>query len=145
MVTMQMFIVFAFSRKTQLVHQAVTSQVKILKKYALALSLIEEISFTADLNIKLQNNLRHDPYTKPGRIIKRFSNLLNMMDSNLNLLVSVIMNGLFMFYIHVMMAVERWRLTYRELVPVWFDVLAEIDALSSLGWLGDICGGRRPG
>ncbi len=133
MVTMQMFIVFAFSRKTQLVHQAVTSQVKILKKYALALSLIEEISFTADLNIKLQNNLRHDPYTKPGRIIKRFSNLLNMMDSNLNLLVSVIMNGLFMFNIHVMMAVERWRLTYRELVPVWFDVLAEIDALSSLG------------
>jgi DNA mismatch repair ATPase MutS len=69
----------------------------------------------------------------PGEVIKRLSKLLNMMDSNLNLLVSVIMNGLFMFNIHVLIAVERWRLTYKSLVPIWFEVLAEFDALSSLG------------
>jgi DNA mismatch repair ATPase MutS len=69
----------------------------------------------------------------PGKVIRRLSGLLNWMDSNLNLLVSVILNGLIMFNIHLLVAVERWRITYRKQVPVWFSVLAEFDALSSLG------------
>ena len=69
----------------------------------------------------------------PSLLIRRLAKLLNMMDSNLNLLVSLIMNGLFMFNIHVLMAVEHWRLKYRDQVPEWFKVLAEMDALSSLG------------
>jgi DNA mismatch repair ATPase MutS len=69
----------------------------------------------------------------PGQVIRHLARLLNLMDSNLNLLVSVILNGLFMFNIHVLFAVERWRLHYCKLVPYWFEVLTEIEALSSLG------------
>ncbi|MFZ4522191.1 MAG: MutS-related protein [Bacteroidales bacterium] len=133
MVLLQMLVVFAFGRRTQLVHQAVTSQDKILRKYAMAFSLIEATPFTTEFNQKLQNSLRSSSQGMPGKVIKRLSLLLNMMDSNLNILVSVIMNGLFMFNIHVLIAVEKWRLTYRDQVPVWFEGLAELDALSSLG------------
>ncbi|MCX6305002.1 MAG: hypothetical protein NT040_08540 [Bacteroidetes bacterium] len=133
MVLLQMLIVFAYGRKTQVVHQAVSSQVGILRKYSMALSLIWDMAFTAEFNRQLHNDLRSGLQGMPGQVIKRLSNLLNMMDSNLNLLVSVIMNGLFMFNIHILIAVEKWRLTYRDLVPEWFRVLAETDALSSLG------------
>jgi DNA mismatch repair ATPase MutS len=133
MVLLQLLMVFAYGRKTQAAHQSVTSQVVILQKYARALSLVEQTNYNAAFNIKLQNYLRSDAQVMPGEVIKRLSKLLNMMDSNLNLLVSVIMNGLFMFNIHVLIAVERWRLTYKSLVPKWFEVLAEFDALSSLG------------
>ncbi|MEI7726560.1 MAG: hypothetical protein WCK09_15735 [Bacteroidota bacterium] len=133
MVLFQMMIVFAFGRKTMQVHQAVTSQVDILRKYAMALSLVEDVAFTSDYNKELQKDLRPATYEKPGKVIRQLSKLLNMMDSNLNLLVSVIMNGLVMFNIHVLMAVEQWRLKHRSQVPVWFEVIAEIDALSSLG------------
>ncbi len=133
MVLLQLMIVFLYGRKTQSVHQAITSQVDILRKYALALSLIEEAHFKADYNIKLQNNLRNGVKEMPGRVIRRLSRLLNLMDSNLNLLVSVILNGLFMFNIHMLLAVERWRSAYGGQVPEWFRVLAELDALASLG------------
>ncbi|MEI6683730.1 MAG: hypothetical protein WCO44_13925 [Bacteroidota bacterium] len=133
MVLLQMMIVFIFGRRTQEAHQRVTPQVGILKKYALALSLAGGFPFSAGYNKKLQDALRSDGNRLPGRVIHRLSQLLNMMDSNLNLLVSVIMNGLFMFNIHVLAAVERWRVQNRELVPKWFGALAEIDALASLG------------
>jgi DNA mismatch repair ATPase MutS len=99
----------------------------------MALSLIEEVAFTSAYNVELQNDLRPVAYGKPGKVIRQLSKLLNMMDSNLNLLVSVIMNGLVMFNIHVLLAVEKWRIKNRSQVPVWFEVMAEIDALSSLG------------
>ena len=133
MVLLQMSIVFVYGRRTLLVHQTVTSQVGILRKYSAALSLIEAFPFTAEFNTQLQDRLRSGFREKPGTMILRLSNLLNMLDSNLNLLVSTIMNGLFMFNIHILMAVERWRLKYQAQVPEWFDVLAEIDALASLG------------
>jgi hypothetical protein len=133
MVLLQLMIVFAYGRKTLAVHQAVTSQVGILRKYAMALSLAAEAPFRDQFNITLQDRLGKGEQEKPGLVIKRLSNLLNMMDSNLNLLVSVILNGLLMFNIHVLISVERWRLNFRHLVPVWFEVLGEFDALSSLG------------
>jgi DNA mismatch repair ATPase MutS len=54
------------------------------------------------------------------------------MDENLNLIVSAILDGLLMFNIHLLIAVEKWRLKYRNLIPEWFAVLAEFDALSGL-------------
>jgi hypothetical protein len=133
LVSIQLLIVFAYGRTTLIVHQTVTSQVGILRKYAMALSLVGELHVKALYNINLQGKLRSGVQEMPWFLIKRLSKLLNMMDSNLNLLVSVIMNGLFMFNIHVMMAVERWRVKNRSLVPDWFEVLGEMDALSSLG------------
>ncbi len=131
LILLQLFIVFGYARKTLAVHQTISSQVDILHKYSLALSLTGETVFHDGFIIKLQNELKY--HEMPGKVIRRLSGLLNWMDSNLNLLVSVILNGLIMFNIHLLVAVERWRITYRKQVPVWFSVLAEFDALSSLG------------
>jgi hypothetical protein len=133
LVLLQMLIVFSFGRKTSVVHQAVTSQVGILQKYARFLTLTGETKFYSIFNRELQQRLRSAPQTMPDLVIKRLTTLLSLLDSNLNILVSVILNGLFMFNIHVLMAVEKWRMSYRNLVPEWFEVLAEIDALASLG------------
>lgn len=133
LVTIQMLIVFSAGRKTMIVHQHVTSQDSILRKYARAFSLIETAEFRSDFLVELQNRLRSNGSEMPGQVIRRLSNQLNMMDSNLNMLVSTMLNGLFMFNIHVIYAVEQWRLRYRQQVPRWFTVLAELDALSSLG------------
>ncbi len=133
MILMQLLIVFGFGRKTMLVHQAVTSQVGILRMYSDALTLIENTRFSSVFNSNLQEKLKSFEKIQPGIIIRKLFRLLNLMDSNLNMLVSVILNGLFMFNIHVLIATERWRSKYRRLAPGWFDVLAEMDALSSLG------------
>jgi DNA mismatch repair ATPase MutS len=133
MVVAQLLIVFAFGRKSLSVQQSVTSQVGILGKYARALTLIDEAQFSSEYNTKLRTDLLSGTHEKPGLVISRLSKQLSMLDSNMNLLAAVIMNGLFMFNIHVLIAVERWRLAYRALVPRWFGVLAKVDALASLG------------
>ena len=133
MVMMQMTIVFAYERKTRLVHQAVTSQVDILKKYSMALSLAESAGFKSDYNTRLQKKLHAGEGQTPGKVIRQLTGLLSMMDSNLNILISVILNGLLLFNIHVLRAVEKWRRKFRGMVPAWFEVVAELDALSSLG------------
>jgi DNA mismatch repair ATPase MutS len=54
------------------------------------------------------------------------------MDTNLNILAAVILNGLFLFNLHLLAAVEKWKFKYREVIPQWFATIGEIDALNSL-------------
>lgn len=132
LIFMQLLVVFGYGRQTQQVHQTISSRVEILRKYAEALTLIEATVFQEDLNKRFQHDLLYHEMESPGRVIKRFSNLLKWMDSNLNIVISVILNGLLMFNIHLLIAVEAWRNQYREMIPKWFAILAEFDALSSL-------------
>jgi DNA mismatch repair ATPase MutS len=132
LILLQLLVVYAFDRRTKMVHQKITSLFPILQKYALALSLIEKASFNITFNKRLQDELKLNEQDPPSQVIRRFSQLLNWMDENLNLIFSVILNGLFMFNIHMLIAVEEWRLKYRNLIPKWFAVLAEFEALSGL-------------
>jgi len=132
LILLQLVVVYAFDRRTRMVHQKITSLFRILQKYALALSLIEKASFNINFNKRLQDDLKLNEQDAPSQIIRRFSQLLKWMDENLNLIFSVIMNGLLMFNIHILIAVEKWRLKYRNLIPEWFAVLSEFEALSGL-------------
>ena len=129
----QMLIVFALSRRTLLVHQNISRQLGILQKYSRSLRLIEETGFESALCKSLQDKLRNERKDPPSMVIKRLARLLNWMDENLNMVVSAILNGLFLFNIHLLLAVESWRRRYSSLIPAWFDVLAEFDALAGLG------------
>jgi len=132
LILLQLLVVYAFDRRTRMVHQKITSLFRIMQKYAQALSLIEIASFNMPFNKRLQDDLKLNEQDPPSRIIRRFSQLLKWRDENLNLIFSVLVNGLLMFNIHMLIAVEEWRLKYRNLIPKWFAVLAEFDALSGM-------------
>jgi len=132
LIILQLLFAFAYGRQTQLVHQAITSRFNIIEKYAQALTLLEQTSFSSDYAKEMKSRLNRENTEPPGDVIRRLANLLNWMDSNLNMIASVVLNGLFMFNIHLLIAVNRWRNKNRKLVPMWFDLLAEFDALSSL-------------
>ncbi|NQV02352.1 MAG: hypothetical protein HQ542_06890 [Bacteroidia bacterium] len=132
LIILQLLFAYAYGRHTQIVHQAITSKFNILEKYAEALTLLEETSFSSDYTKSLKSRLNSDNTETPGQVIKRLAHLLNWMDSNLNLVASVFLNGLLMFNIHMLIAVDNWRFKNRKLVPRWFDILAEYDAISSL-------------
>jgi len=131
LVSLQYLIVVAYGRQFQVVNQKITSRFGILEKYSRALCLIETTSFRSRFNKKLQDDLKSNEQLNPSQIIKSLSKLLNWMDS-LNMIVSAVLNGLFMINIHLLIGVEKWRLKYRIYIPGWFEVLAEFDALSGL-------------
>jgi len=132
LIVLQLIIVFLYGRQTLNVQNIITSKSKILNKYALCLQIIENTDFKSGYLIDLQKHLSSADNQSPSKAIHQLSTILKYMDSNLNLLVSVLLNGLFMFNLHLLLKVEKWKKQNSKIVPVWFDVIATFDALSSL-------------
>ena len=136
MVIIQLLIVSAYSRKTIRVQSLLTSKVETISKYGQFLLLIEKYNFKSDYLGDLKHQLSPQGIESPSGIIRHLHLLLNWMDSNLNILVAVILNGLFLFNLHILARVERWKEKYREVIPRWFAIIGELDALISLANFG---------
>ena len=132
MFILQLLIVSRYGRKTLSVQSLLTSKVGIISKYAQFLLLIEKNKFKAPFLADLKSRLSHDGIETPGTIIRKLSKLLNWMDANLNIIAAVVLNGLFLFNLHLLAAVEKWKARYGNDIPRWFAITGEFDALSSL-------------
>lgn len=133
MVILQLLVVSIYNRKTLKEWTLLTSKVSMIAKYAQLLLLIETKNFKAPLLDELKNQLSYEGKETPSIILKKLSRLLNWMDNNLNIIAAVILNGLFLFNLQLLSAIEKWKGRYSELIPRWFDIIGEFDALSSLG------------
>jgi DNA mismatch repair ATPase MutS len=132
LIIIQLMIVFLYARHTIQVQNIITSKSKILNKYANCLLLIENTGFKSGYLAYIQKQLRAEVGKIPSKSIRQLSVILNYMDSNLNILVSIFLNGLFMFNLHLLLKVEKWKKQNQENVPNWFESIASFDALSSL-------------
>jgi len=132
MVVLQLLIVSVYSRKTIRVQALLTSKVETISKYGRFLNLVEKHNFNSDHLGSLKQQLYHQGNESPSQIIGHLYRLLSWIDSNLNILVAVILNGLFLFNLHILAGVEKWKEKYREVIPRWFAVIGEVDALNSL-------------
>lgn len=132
MVILQLLIVSAYSKRTFQEQLQLSTKVNLIGKYSRFLMLIEKREFKNSFLTQLKRNLSHEGKEPPSVIIRQLYQLLNWMDSNLNILAGVLLNGLFLFNIHLLYAIEKWKDTYREVIPGWFNVVGELDALSSL-------------
>jgi hypothetical protein len=132
MVILQLMIVSGYSRKTVKVQSLLTSKVDTISRYSKFLFLIGKGKFKTPFLSDLNNQLSHDGVETPARIIKQLSGLLNWMDSNLNIIAAVLLNGVFLFNLHMLIAVDKWKAKYREVIPRWYEIIGEFDALASL-------------
>lgn len=132
MVILQLLIVSVYGRKTVKVQSLLTSKVDTISRYSKFLFLIGNNQFKSPFLIDLKTQLRHEAVETPAQIINQLSGLLNWMDTNLNIIAGVILNGLFLFNLHMLMAVEKWKVKYREVIPRWYEIIGEFDALASL-------------
>jgi len=132
LIVLQLMIVFLYGKQTIKVQNIITSKSKILNKYAQCLQLIENTEFKSEYLTGIQKQLASNTEHRPSKVIHQLSTILKYIDSNLNLLISVILNGLFMFNLHLLLKVEKWKIENQAKVPEWFDAIATFDAMSSL-------------
>jgi len=132
LIVSQLMIVFLYARQTIKVQSIITSKSKILIKYAQCLDLIEKTVFQSRYFAGIREQLIDGEKQSPSKAIHQLSVILKYMDSNLNILVSIILNGLFMFNLHLLLKVEKWKKQNQNNVPNWFDTIATFDAMSSL-------------
>ncbi len=132
LIVLQLMVVFLYGKQTIKVQNIITSKSRILNRYAQCLHIIESTGFKSNYLTDLQKKIAAETKQSPSESIHELSTILKYMDSNLNLLVSVILNGLFMFNLHLLLNVEKWKKQNQENVPNWFESIATFDAMCSL-------------
>ncbi|HTD92440.1 MAG TPA: hypothetical protein VK644_01460, partial [Chitinophagaceae bacterium] len=126
-----LLIAIFFTRRITRQLSVSTSVTKILQQYAGQLKQIEMQDFQSPLLKRLQDGLKTGK-TKASGSIDRLASLFNYLESVVNLVVSAILNGLFLFHIHILFALEKWKIRNGGQIMPWLSLLGEIEALNSL-------------
>lgn len=103
------------------------SRTKLFQKFADLFQLVSKRKFSSPLGVEY-----HRQVDEASAAFLELSHLSNRADQRLNSLVGLVMNGLFLFDIWNIHAIERWRLKHKNRVGDWIFALANIDMLSSL-------------
>jgi DNA mismatch repair ATPase MutS len=104
---------------------------EIIRMYSLIFEKIEQENFeAAPLNV-LKNQLKNKTGFASAQI-KKLSELFAGLDSIQNGLAAIVFNGFFLYHVHVLRALLRWKTTHSPQIPVWMEVIGEFETLNSL-------------
>ncbi len=111
--------------------QAFARQAKLLQTYAALLKLIESSGFQASWFQQRKQQLSSQE-TSASEAIARLGELLYRLDQRLNIAAALLLNGAWLWDIRYMRRLEAWKERYQEHLPLWLEVLADVDALNGL-------------
>lgn len=115
--------------KTELSH--LNAIYKIVEQYGYLLQCIEKERFVSEKLKRLQQDLDTDGRPASAAIFQ-LSGLLHHLESVQNLIGALIFNSLFAYHVHVLLALERWKLRYAPHIKAWIENTGEMEALCSL-------------
>ncbi|MET3026902.1 DNA mismatch repair protein [Flavobacterium sp. UW10123] len=103
----------------------------IIKQYSLLIEKIENESFQSKKLIHLQKQLNFKN-AKASQHLKQLSELFSRMDTINNFVTATLFNGTFLFNLHVLRALLKWKEDYASEMNHWIAIIGEIEALNSL-------------
>jgi hypothetical protein len=104
---------------------------KIIKQYSLLVQKIETENFKSKKLIDLQQKLIFKN-AAASKHLKDLSELFSRMDTISNFVTAILFNGTFLFNLHVLKALLKWKENYSEELEKWIDIIGEFEALNSL-------------
>ena len=113
-------------------HNELSKQTSSLQRWQLVFQLFEKQKFQSEAILDLQNKLKTEDEAA-GIAIKKLSSLAQAFDTRLNLLGWVILNYFFSWDILQSIRLEIWRKKYGSKIEIWFQSLANMETLVSLG------------
>ena len=103
----------------------------IIKQYSLLIEKIEIESFQSKKlkNLQAQLNFKN---AKASQHLKQLSELFSRMNTIGNFVTATLFNGTFLFNLHVLRALLKWKEDYASEMNHWIAIMGEIEALNSL-------------
>lgn len=117
-------------------HARVSNQSNYLSIASMLIGHISNGDFSAPFLKDQQQRLAAGSSTAEKEV-RALSRLLNGFDSRLNMIVGVILNGILLWDYQCVVRIEKWKSRLAEYVPDWFDSIAVMDAISSLGYFAN--------
>jgi ABC-type multidrug transport system fused ATPase/permease subunit len=102
-----------------------------IKNFSLIIDEIEKEDFKSEKLKSLKNKLTLSD-SSAGAELKKLSSLFGKLDTVLNIFVAIVLNGLFLYHLHVLSALLKWKKQHASQIPDWIDVIGEFEALNSL-------------
>ncbi len=107
----------------------------IMIAYSSAIEAIENRSFAAPLNQKLQQRLRANGEVLLSVALHKLGKLIDKLDARNNMLVGALLNMFMLWDFRQVLAIMQWKKQYADNTLQAFEVMAEYEALISLGIL----------
>jgi len=104
---------------------------KIIRQYSLLVEKIERETFQSKKLNDLQQKLIFKN-AKASTHLKQLSELFSRMDTISNFVTAIVFNGTFLFNLHVLKALLKWKENYSEELENWIAIIGEFEALNSL-------------
>ncbi len=112
-------------------HNAISRNLKILKKFAGLSESIESWDFESEILTDIKGKLVNSEYSAKRNITK-LSKIVSAFDSRMNLLAALILEGVLLWDIQCILKIEKWKEKNREYFPDWLNSIYKCDALASL-------------
>ncbi|MBS1653646.1 MAG: DNA mismatch repair protein MutS, partial [Bacteroidetes bacterium] len=123
-------VVGLFAKKLSANYKVSTAVNQTLSQFSSQFSAIEKENFQSSLLKELQNSLQTNA-VPASTSIARLSGIFNYLDMIANMFASPVLNGLFIFHIHVLFALDKWKEKHADKVMNWLHVIGETEALNS--------------
>jgi len=104
---------------------------KTIKQYSLLVQKIELEKFESKKLIELQKQLVSKNASASSHL-KQLSELFSRMESINNFVTATLFNGSFLFNLHVLKALLKWKDNYAHELEKWINIIGEFEALNSL-------------
>lgn len=117
-----------FTRKITSQLSVSSSVTKILHNYSNQLALIEKESVHSFLLSQYQQQLKGNRNTA-SELIGQLASLFNYLETVVNLVVSILLNGLFLFHVHILFRLGTWKNKFAPEVKNWLQLIGKIEAL----------------
>jgi hypothetical protein len=113
------------------IHKGVSRTSELLKAFEQTIKTIEKQHFNSGKLVHLQKKFTYANDTASLRI-NELSHLVNKLDFRLNVFVAFILNLFYFWDIRQILKLEHWKMANRDQTSLWFETMAEFEALSSL-------------
>nr|WP_262915648.1 DNA mismatch repair protein MutS [Niabella ginsengisoli] len=129
---LNLIIAGAFTKKITAQLSVSTSVTKILQNFSNQLSLIEKENVQSGLLMQYQQQLNKEGNTA-SHLIGQLASLFNYLETVVNLVVSIFLNGLFLFHVHILFRLGNWKKQHAHKIKEWLQLIGRFEALSSFG------------
>lgn len=126
MMILQIAVAGMYGKRIAAFQQLLGQANKPLSNYARILELLSKQTFSSTLLKK-----HHTLATEAFENVQQLSKLVNALEARMNPIAMLFGNGLFLYDLHAVSKLERWREQHAAALPGWLDSLAEWDALLS--------------
>lgn len=104
---------------------------KTIKQYSLLVEKIETEHFQSKKLVDLQKQLI-SRNVSASKHLRDLSELFSRMDTINNFVTAIVFNGTFLFNLHVLRALLKWKENYAHELENWIAIIGEFEALNSL-------------